>query len=372
LNETDKLFHLSDAFNKVDNIQLTLQHELRSYSGILDDPYKFRPNGTATLLVPTIPQVYFAPGPIVQQLALVYTQNVTVIFRLYSGIPSSENNTATWGNFLEVDHWVAVANNSQLISRFITPNINANKTFYTDNGLEQQERTYQAKFNDSNIWSLVAGNYYPIISTLGITDGVRQLTLLTNQTVGGSSQNSSSIEIMLHRRTVGKHWSLNETQNDTSTAHIATRLILGSRSSLERDRVHISYTHQFAPIPIYGIPTNFTSVAEFISDWRDDFVTTFSPLIDNLPPNLHLVGIKSLGSQSAYDLIRFVHLYEEGQDPSYSKTASVNLGDFFRIAKVNDYYESTLTGTEEISTEEDWVYTFDPIQLRTFVASLQY
>jgi len=370
LNATDHLYHLTTASNKKDNLVFPLQHEILQYTaGISDDPYKWRPNGTAKAVEPSTPQVYFAPGPVVQELAIVYTQNVTVIYRLYE---QAENGT--FGNFLEVDHWVALAVGREMISRFSTQAIDSNAVFYTDNGLELQERTYGSRFNDSFLWSLIAGNYFPVISTLSLTDGTRQLTLLTNQTVGGSSQSDGSLEIMLHRRTNGTHWSLNETQNDTSTAHVAIRLVIGDRDSLERDRVPVSYTHQFPPVPVFAEPDwleNDDLIDEFIANWTALYNPSFSPLQGGLPPNLHVVSLKALGSNTPDTILRFLHLYESGQDPEYSEPATLNLDKIFSEISFSAYHESTLTGTHTVSQEGDGTYSFNPIQLRTFVVEIK-
>ena len=154
---------------------------------------------------------------------------------------------------------------------------------------------------------------------------------------------------------------LNESQNDTSTAHTTFRLVtlplsslsislshpllhiiqaIGSRTSLERDRVPISYTHQFAPLPIFGQPLflySSESAVDFIANWTRTYNPSFSPLsgipflilllsllLSTLPllsspllsPPLfsspllffyffirHLVGLKSLGSTSLYSFI---------------------------------------------------------------------
>eukprot|EP00026_Physarum_polycephalum_P018623 Phypoly_transcript_20273.p1 GENE.Phypoly_transcript_20273~~Phypoly_transcript_20273.p1 ORF type:complete len:179 (+),score=8.17 Phypoly_transcript_20273:3-539(+) len=177
---------------------------------------------------------------------------------------------------------------------------------------------------------------------------------------------------MIHRRTIGKHWSLNETQNDTSTAHNTFRLMIGSRSSLESNRVPVSYTHQFPLVPVYAEPEYlFSDIFTFISNWTKTYTYAYSSINDQLPSNMHLVGLKSLGSDSLYTIMRFVHLYENEQSPIFSTPGSINLGTLFAAPlSIKDFYESTLTATQETAPGKERKISFDPIELRTFVAQL--
>lgn len=68
-------------------------------------------------------------------------------------------NSSTWGDFIEVDHWIALTNDSEVVSRYLvrtwaikywyeyrftSTNFSTGGSFYTDNGLEMQERQYQS------------------------------------------------------------------------------------------------------------------------------------------------------------------------------------------------------------------------------------
>ena len=249
---------------------------------------------------------------------------------------------------------------------------------------------------------------------------------------------------------------LNESQNDTSTAHTTFRLVtlplsslsislshpllhiiqaIGSRTSLERDRVPISYTHQFAPLPIFGQPLflySSESAVDFIANWTRTYNPSFSPLsgipflilllsllLSTLPllssplPSSPLLSSPLLffyffirasshseaplsthssvssnkgeegreggrrgkrrregekerrregvgeerkrgerGEEKRHIVNSFTFdRYEVGQSQAYSQPSSLNLHSFFAPPlAIHDYYESTLTSTQEIST----------------------
>ena len=76
--------------------------------------------------------------------------------------------------------------------------------FYTDsNGREMLERKRDSRYS----WNFtqsekVAGNYYPVNSRIFIRDvkSGRQMTLVTDRSVGGGSIEDGSLEVMVHRR----------------------------------------------------------------------------------------------------------------------------------------------------------------------------
>jgi lysosomal alpha-mannosidase len=85
--------------------------------------------------------------------------------RLYKTRPVSE-----W--ILKLGSIPLQTQGKEVVIQFQTPNIDNNKTFYTDsNGLEMQERIldYRPTWNFSSILN-VTQNYYPINSALVIRD----------------------------------------------------------------------------------------------------------------------------------------------------------------------------------------------------------
>lgn len=90
------------------------------------------------------------------------------------------------------------------IINIYTTDIASSGEFYTDsNGRELLKR----KRDSRETWDLklsepVSGNYYPIVSQLGIRDTSKGigLTVVTDRAEGGSSLKDGQIELMVHRR----------------------------------------------------------------------------------------------------------------------------------------------------------------------------
>ena len=97
-----------------------------------------------------------------------------------------------------------------------------NKTFWTDsNGLEMQERilNYRSSYNFTTNQN-VSSNYYPITSAIAMRDHGKQVTIITDRSVGGSAGlENGTIEIMQNRRLLfdddkGLGEALNEKDKD--------------------------------------------------------------------------------------------------------------------------------------------------------------
>ncbi|KAL8557846.1 hypothetical protein ACS0TY_005083 [Phlomoides rotata] len=83
----------------------------------------------------------------------------------------------------------------------ITTNLDTNKTFYTDsNGRDFIKRICDYRSD----WALelnkpAAGNYYPINLGIYVKDNEKELSVLVDRAMGGSSLVDGQIELMLHR-----------------------------------------------------------------------------------------------------------------------------------------------------------------------------
>lgn len=108
----------------------------------------------------------------------------------------------------------------EVIIQFYSPDINNNKTFYTDsNGLEMQKRIldYRQTWNFSSNLN-VTQNYYPVNSAIAIRDetNMNQLTLITTRSQGGSALSTGTVELMHHRRLFYDDWrGMGEPLNET-------------------------------------------------------------------------------------------------------------------------------------------------------------
>ena len=112
------------------------------------------------------------------------------------------------------------AQGKEVVLQFYTPQVNNNKTFYTDsNGLEMQERIldYRPTWNFSTILN-VTQNYYPINSAIVIRDVANgnQLSLMNTRCQGGSALAEGTVELMHQRRLFFDDWrGVGEALNET-------------------------------------------------------------------------------------------------------------------------------------------------------------
>jgi len=85
-----------------------------------------------------------------------------------------------------------------------TPSIQNSNTFYTDSmGMELQKRVINYRPTwDLKVTQPIAGNYYPVQSTILIKDTTtsESLAVIPDRSQGGASINQGQVELMIHRR----------------------------------------------------------------------------------------------------------------------------------------------------------------------------
>ncbi|XP_028968293.1 lysosomal alpha-mannosidase-like [Galendromus occidentalis] len=124
--------------------------------------------------------------------------------------------------YVEADWIVGPINVSDNIGKefvmTIRTDVVSNVTFFTDsNGRDVIERVRDFRENwNSKLSEPVSGNYYPITSRININDGDHHVTFLTDRARGGTSLQSGSIELMLHRRCLcDDRFGVNEALNES-------------------------------------------------------------------------------------------------------------------------------------------------------------
>ncbi|GJN25499.1 hypothetical protein PR202_gb13333 [Eleusine coracana subsp. coracana] len=108
--------------------------------------------------------------------------------------------------------------NGKEIATEIITNMVTNKTFYTDSSgrdFIKRIRDYRSEWK-IEVHQPIAGNYYPVNLGIYLEDGGKELSILVDRSVGGSSIKDGQIELMLHRRLLhddgrGVAEALNET-----------------------------------------------------------------------------------------------------------------------------------------------------------------
>ncbi|KAF2068926.1 hypothetical protein CYY_009755, partial [Polysphondylium violaceum] len=378
----NSLFNLNFKFNTKNNNILRLEsfddlarniksiplvQELIEYESKNDDAYKFRPKDYPTTLLAETPQFYYTQGPIIQLITIVYSNNCSQSFSVY-------NSTFNNGSFLnsnqyfEIENIVSVGWNKEISMRFNT-SINNGQTFYTNNGVEVLQRNFIEKFNDSSPSSLISGNFYPVINTGYIVDQHNQLTVLSKQTNGASSQDNGVFEYLLIRRSNFTQWSVGEPMNDISNPSLKFRILFGTPNNVESIRTPHSIIFENPLMPV------FTSSVQQVGllKWINTFNTRFEPLTHSFPYNLHLVTLTKQWIDSSTNIIRLMNIYEINQNQQYSQPLNVNINSLFNLNfNISAVYETNLSANQKISNLEYDILTttLNPIQLKTFVFEL--
>nr|XP_051693852.1 lysosomal alpha-mannosidase isoform X6 [Oryctolagus cuniculus] len=271
--------------------------------------YIFKPQQQKPLPVSDSAQIHLLKTPLVQEVHQNFSAWCAQVVRLYRGQRHLELEW-TVGPIPVGDKW-----GKEVISRFDMP-LDTKGYFYTDsNGREilKRRRNYRPTWN-LNQTEPVAGNYYPVNTRIYITDGKKQLTVLTDRSQGGSSLQDGSLELM------------------------------------------------------------------------------FSGLRRELPPSVHLLTLARWGPQTL--LLRLEHQFARGEDSgrNLSSPVTLNLQNLFSTFTITRLQETTLaanqprasasrlqwnpdTGTTPTPTVpplDPASITLQPMEIRTFVASVQW
>nr|XP_051693851.1 lysosomal alpha-mannosidase isoform X5 [Oryctolagus cuniculus] len=323
--------------------------------------------------------------PLVQEVHQNFSAWCAQVVRLYRGQRHLELEW-TVGPIPVGDKW-----GKEVISRFDMP-LDTKGYFYTDsNGREilKRRRNYRPTWN-LNQTEPVAGNYYPVNTRIYITDGKKQLTVLTDRSQGGSSLQDGSLELMVHRRLLlddnrgvgeplleegsgswvrGRHLVLLDAVGTAAAGHrllaekevLAPQVVLAPSGSA---LYHPGATRQLQ----------------------------FSGLRRELPPSVHLLTLARWGPQTL--LLRLEHQFARGEDSgrNLSSPVTLNLQNLFSTFTITRLQETTLaanqprasasrlqwnpdTGTTPTPTVpplDPASITLQPMEIRTFVASVQW
>ncbi|XP_066536951.1 epididymis-specific alpha-mannosidase isoform X2 [Hoplias malabaricus] len=248
-----------------------------------------------------------------------------------------------------------------------TTELQNNKTIYTDNnGYQILKREYKQYINNT-----VSRNYYPMVREAYIEGEFSRLVLLSERAHGVASLSEGQIEVMLHRRLWNNqewNWGYNLTLNDTSVVKPVLWMMIGSPAAMTTlsqqgalylqhrplvlpiDKPHKPWTgHKKwneASVQPVALPLNLHMQYLSIPGWNYD---------PSHSQSLNSVGEKKPEANFNRVLLRFTHLYEEGQDPILSKPITVNLKEVLQgLGKVKAVEERSLTGTWDISDLQRW------------------
>ncbi|XP_061174982.1 lysosomal alpha-mannosidase-like [Saccostrea echinata] len=347
--------------------------------------------------------VYLTTGELVQEAHMNFGPEATEVIRLYKNMP-----------FVEVEWTVGPINikdklGKEYITLYDTQSMASGDLFYTDaNGREilERQRDHRNTWNFNNT-EHVAGNYYPVNSRIFIQDKNQnqQLTVLTDRSEGGSSLESGSLELLVHRRLLyDDHFGVGEPLNETGAD--GQGLIVRGKHLMILDTIKDSPAlHRSLALKSYMAPSvSFSELTMTPEQAMTKYNTQWSALKKPLPANVHMLTLEQWTDTPKIEpievpqiLIRFEHIYEIDEDPVLSQPAVVDLTDFttFKIvtmkeltlganlplAELNRLPWAYIPDTkEELLTKEKLLNTaisssastisLQPMQIRTFVATL--
>jgi len=388
---------LASILQKTNNQLLTVDQGLVWYnasagnnnlSGQTSGAYIFRPNRTDTfnLTQGNVASLSFMNGSFVQEVRQAWTSWAYQTVRLYANSPH-----------LELEHTVGpidISDNlgKEVVTRYST-RLATQSVWYTDS--EGQEMQYR-KRNYRPTWPLnvtepVAGNYYPMNTASYIQDSNAnlRLTLINDRSQGCASINDGQIEVMVQRRLLyddGR--GVGEPLNESLPIRTVHKVIV--------DRPAVSARQQRTGSLLLNNPSVLLSGVGWkgnAAQWFNSFNTDFTPLVNQLPPNVHLLTLRAIPTSDNDVLLRLNHIFAVGEDTQYSQPVKVDIGQLFNNLRVTNLVEMTLSGNlpksqekrlqwqtasvegVEAEGEEEYVPTplagtvveLKPMEIRTFV-----
>lgn len=242
----------------------------------------------------------------------------------------------------------------EIVSR-ISTDIKTAGTCYTDsNGREMiyRKRDYRASWNFTQT-EPVAGNYYPVTTSLFIRDDQAQLTVLTDTSQAGTGcVRDGEIEMMVHRRLLqddgrGVREPLNETEYVTSYVanpkgqHYGNGLVVRGQHWLHLGPPQ-SAAQSWRPL----MDRMYMPLLPFFTKGAVDMGMFW--FLKALPKNLEIVSLASWDDKTL--LLRIGHQFGVDEDSELSKPATVDLQTLFAGAHITSIQERGLGGT--ISSDE--------------------
>jgi len=372
----------------VDGISLDLSQEWGYYtsfdSGGQDSgAYIFRPSEPDAKISEIKPRsVVFEQNELVTEIIVEFENPwIQQTMRLY------ENKS-----FIEVEYTIGPIPiddgvGKEIVTKY-SSGIKNNGVFYTDsNGREFMKRIR----NFRPTWQLnntepVAGNYYPVNSAIFIEDNIASLGIATDRSIGGSSLEDGTVEVMVQRRILrddfrGVGEALNETtrgvnpyppygdatrQGEGIIIKGMHRLVIGGGG----------YGAKFARLQMdemFASPLVFAASAPSATP-ISVLDNSFALIQEALPTNVMLITYKLLPDAPATTfLVRLGHQFGEGEDPhGYSSPTRVCLSKLVLPYSIVSIVEMTLSGNQVHAawsrTRMNW--TGEIVPRRTPVACL--
>ncbi|PIN24224.1 Glycosyl hydrolase, family 38 - alpha-mannosidase [Handroanthus impetiginosus] len=338
--------------NHRSGVNESIQQSFSFYSGFNGsdaDPqssgaYVFRPNGTFLIKPGKQGVLRVIRGPVIDEVHQTINPWIYQINRLHKGKQHVEVEFTVGP--IPIDDGIG-----KEVATQITTKLETNKTFYTDsNGRDfiKRIRDYRSDW-DLKVNEPAAGNYYPINLGIYIEDSDKELSILVDRAVGGSSLVDGQIELMLHRRLLrddgeGVAEALNETvciDNQCKGLTIQGKYYYKIDQLGEGAKWRRSVGQEiYSPFLLA-----FTEQDE--DNWTSSHLPTFSAIDSSysLPDNVAIITLQELKDKEV--LLRLAHLYESGEDKDLSVMTQVELKKLFPGKQIGEVVETSLSANQE-------------------------
>jgi lysosomal alpha-mannosidase len=317
----------------------------------------------------------------VQEVQQIWNPWCKQVTRLYQGVAHIE--------FEPTIGPIDISDNlgKEVVSRFST-DLATNSIWYTDSeGQEMIQRKRNYRPWNYTITEPIASNYYPMNEAAYIQDTSKnlQLTILTDRSRGCGSLADGQIETMIHRRCLyddGRGVGEPLNQSDIIKAKELVFFDVPSNSSQQQRPSSLLFNNP--PILAFSSATDATT-------WLKNYQTTWTPMSQPLPPNVHLLNLKTVSEDEV--ILRVNHIYAVNESAMYSKVVTVDLGALFSNLQIVKMTEMTMTSNRpraelhrlqwKTSSSSDaaetfrykkltpWTVQLKPMDIRTFRVTYQ-
>uniref|UniRef100_A0ACD5UGW4 Uncharacterized protein n=1 Tax=Avena sativa TaxID=4498 RepID=A0ACD5UGW4_AVESA len=306
--------------------------------------YIFRPKSTIPIKTGGQVPLTILRGPILDEVHQQINSWIYQITRVYKGKDYVETE------FIIGPIPVDDGDGKELSTEIVT-NMATNKTFYTDSSgrdFIKRVRDYRSDW-ELEVHQPIAGNYYPVNLGIYVEDGSKELSVLVDRSVGGSSTKDGQIELMLHRRLVnddgrGVDEALDE---PVCVDNRCEGLVIQGKYYMKIDALGegARWRRTFGQ-EIYS-PLLLAFSEQDGGNWVNSHVPKFSSMDPtySLPDNVALITLQELEDASV--LLRLAHLYEAGEHKDLSALASVHLKRVFPDKKIGKIVETNLSANQE-------------------------
>uniref|UniRef100_A0A915PEZ2 Glycosyl hydrolases family 38 C-terminal beta sandwich domain-containing protein n=1 Tax=Meloidogyne floridensis TaxID=298350 RepID=A0A915PEZ2_9BILA len=188
------------------------------------------------------------------------------------------------------------------------------------------------------------------------------MSILTDRSQGGTSLNDGQIEIMVHRRCVMDDGLGVEEGEDGNGLIIRAKHWLHFGPKTEEPSLN-----RILGLQLFHEPTLlFSKFSGEFNDYNNKYLTNFSALNFDLPPNINLLTLKHIGNKQI--LIRLEHIFQAGEDANLSNPIYLNLQTIFKNLRFQKIKELMLAGNivfNEVVDAEN--VKLKPMEIRTFM-----